>query len=98
MASILNKKIVHHLAELARIELTEREEEKLLKELQRIVDHFKELEEVDTQDVVPVSGGTDLVSIFRNDTTKKSAGAKTTIAFPEKENGYLKVPPVFEQT
>jgi len=95
MASILNKKIVHHLATLARMELTDREEEKLLKELQRIVEHFKELQEVDTEHVAPMSGGTNLMNIFRNDKTKKSTPAKSTEGFPEREDGYLKVPPVF---
>ncbi len=97
MPSPINKKTLEHLAQLARIELEEREEEKLLKDLQNILEHFKELQELDTSDVAALSGGTDFRNIFREDgereNTDRGAG---TEQFPEKHDGYLKIPPVFE--
>ena len=97
MASAITKRELEHLAKLARIELNPKEQEKLLKDLGSILDYFKELQELDTSNVPPMTGGTDLRNVFRDDAlcenTNRGAG---TEAFPEKKDGYLKVPPVFE--
>jgi len=109
---LINKKTLEHLVELGRIDLDERSEEKLLKDLQKILEYFEELKEVDTENVEPMAGGhaerdlshakrggTIVKNVFRND--EKSENGKTknenlVEQFPEKQNGYLKVPPVFE--
>ena len=96
MASPLHKRDLEHLAKLARIELEPKEEEKLLRDLGNILDHFTELQTVDTANVAPMTGGTDLKNVFRDDgervNTNRGAG---TEAFPEKKGGFLKVPPIF---
>jgi aspartyl-tRNA(Asn)/glutamyl-tRNA(Gln) amidotransferase subunit C len=85
------------LAKLARIELDPKEEEKLLKDLGAMLEYFKQLEELDTANVAPMTGGTDLTNVFRGDTerenTNRGAGVE---AFPETKDRYLKIPPVFE--
>ncbi|MEK7077075.1 MAG: Asp-tRNA(Asn)/Glu-tRNA(Gln) amidotransferase subunit GatC, partial [Patescibacteria group bacterium] len=86
-----------HLAELARIELTEREEEKLLKDLQKILNYFKELQELDTSGVPPMAGGAAQKNSFREDEERSTSPETGRGAFPETENKYLKIPPVFEQ-
>ena len=92
----LNKKTLEHLAELARLDLKAGEEEKLLKNLQEILDYFKELQEVDTADIEPMTGGTSLKDVFREDEPGKTNDTgKGPEAFPETKGGYLKVPPVF---
>lgn len=96
MSELINKKTLEHLAELARIELKPEEEGKMLKDLGEILDYFKELQKVDTNGVKSMSGGTDLKSIVREDEDfGKDIRGKGPEAFPEKENGCLKVPPVF---
>ncbi len=96
MASPLGKHELEHLAKLARIELDPKEEEKLLKDLGNMLDHFKVLQELDTTNVEPMAGGTDLKNVFRDDAERENTnrGAGTE-AFPEKKDGFLKVPPVF---
>jgi len=101
MSSSIDKKKLEHLAKLARLELTPDEEGKLLKDLGNILEHFEELQKLDTKDVPPMAGGTDLRNVFREDDPEKSGGTSTnrgagTEAFPESRDGYLKVPPVFE--
>ncbi|MBI4087288.1 MAG: Asp-tRNA(Asn)/Glu-tRNA(Gln) amidotransferase subunit GatC [Candidatus Liptonbacteria bacterium] len=109
MSSPITKKTLEHLAKLARIELNASEEKKLLADLSKILDHFKELQELDTSNVPPMTGGTDLKNVFREDAGGEGPeadashryGAGTNRgegvdAFPEKENGFLKIPPVFE--
>lgn len=96
----INKKTIERLSELARIKLTEHEEEKLLGDLQKILEYFNELKEVNTDAVRPMTGGTQLANVFREDeeraNTNRGAG---TEAFPEPKNpnGFLEIPNVFER-
>ena len=96
MASPINKKTLEHLAKLVRIELEPKEETGLLKDLQKILNYFEELKALDTKEVKPMTGGTLLKNIFREDEGKininESAGKE---AFPENQKGFLKIPPVF---
>lgn len=96
--SDITKKSLEHLAELSRLSLNPKEEEKFLADLTSILGHFKELEELDTTNVAPLTGGTDLKNVLREDgETKSSLPADPIVdAFPEKEGRKLKVPAVFE--
>ena len=101
MSSTIDKKELEHLAGLARVELDQKEEEKFITDLGAILKHVNELQELDTTNVEPMTGGTDLKNIFREDgadnagseNTNRGAGVD---AFPESQDGYLKIPPVFE--
>jgi len=98
MNNPINKKTLEHLAELSRIKIDKKEEEKLLKDLQEIFNYFNLLKEVDTENIKPLSGGTIDKNIFRsvevqNDWKKE----KLTEQFLENKDNYLKIPPVFEQ-
>jgi len=96
MSHIDNKQL-EHLAELARLKLSVKEEEKFLKDLERILDYFKELQELDTGEVIPISGGADLKNVTREDRIDENTLTDESLLkeFPETEGGYLKVPPVF---
>ncbi|KKU98773.1 MAG: Aspartyl/glutamyl-tRNA amidotransferase subunit C [Candidatus Jorgensenbacteria bacterium GW2011_GWC1_48_8] len=80
------------------MELKKSEEEKLLKDLEKILGHFEELKELDTEGVLPMSGGTFSRNILRADDLEetKLAGEKSVSQFPERDKGFLKIPPVFE--
>ena len=108
MSSTIGKRELEHLAKLARIELDPNEEEKLLRDLGNILEYFNELQRLDTSAVAPMTGGTDLRNVFREDgaidengdeqnngreNTNRGAGVE---AFPESKDGFLKIPPVFE--
>ncbi|PIR98093.1 MAG: Asp-tRNA(Asn)/Glu-tRNA(Gln) amidotransferase GatCAB subunit C [Candidatus Colwellbacteria bacterium CG10_big_fil_rev_8_21_14_0_10_42_22] len=80
-------------AHLARIKLSNKEEKKFQKDLEKILDHVAELEKVDVGGVKPVTGGTNLENIFREDIVKNDNLLNPS--FPEEEKGYLKVPKVF---
>lgn len=93
---MLTKKDLEHLAELARIDLKAGEEKKLTKDLSNILDYFKELQELNTDKVQPMIGGTDLSSVVRDDVLEKdNETGRGRDGFPEEKDGYLKVPPVF---
>lgn len=92
----INKKALEHLADLSRMDLHEAEEEKLLKDLSAILDYFKELQGLDTSEVVSMTGGTDFKNVLREDEIgAKDDTGKGPELFPDSKGGYLKVPPIF---
>lgn len=96
MSSPLNEHALKHLAELARLELQPDEEKKILLDLEKILDHFSELQSVPTEHVEPMAGGTALTNVFREDEARVSTNlGNGRKQFPETENGFLKIPPVF---
>lgn len=98
MSSPISKHTLEYLANLARIELDPKEEEKLLKDLEKILDYFKELQALDTSAVEPMTGGTLLRNVFREDAERENTDqGEGKDAFPESHKGFLKVPPVFEE-
>ncbi len=93
----INKKSLEHLADLARLELAEMESEKFQKDLGNILNYFEELNAVDTSNVAPMTGGTSLKNVFREDggMVPFDDVDKLKNAFPESEHGRLKIPPIF---
>ncbi len=82
-------------AKLARIQLTKEEENKFSKDLSGILEHFKELQKLDTEGISPVIGGTNLKNVFREDKPRKGSIEKGVDKFPESDDGRLKVPNIF---
>lgn len=95
---MLTQKDLKHLSGLARFELPEAGEEKLLKDLRKILEHFEELKELDTTGVEPMAGGTFNKNVFRDDNSGKNklASEASIEAFPEVDGKFLKIPSVFE--
>src|SRR3989344_2550522 len=95
--SSISKKALENLAKITKIKLEEKEEEKLLEDMRKILAYFDELKSLDPSGVEPMNGGTELKNSFREDeeriSTNQGAGVD---AFPETKDGFLKVPPVFE--
>ena len=100
----IDEHTLEHLYKLSRIASGSDEvrEKKILKDLSQILDHFNELQEVDTDAVEPLAGGTDVHSVYHADDSVYDADAHERerehilSQFPEHERGYLKVPPIFE--
>ncbi len=94
---------VEYLAKLARIELLPAEKEKFTKDLGKLFDYFKELQSVNTDNIKPMTGGTELNNVFRSDDKplkskeeKDNERANIIKSFPDKKDEFLKVPQVFE--
>ncbi|MBI2121772.1 MAG: Asp-tRNA(Asn)/Glu-tRNA(Gln) amidotransferase subunit GatC [Candidatus Sungbacteria bacterium] len=96
----ISRKDVKHIAHLARIELTPEEETKFEKELSAILGFVEKLNEVNTDNIEPMTGGTILQNIMREDEPgdKNLQGKEAALldAAPEKERGYVRVKAVFE--
>ncbi|MDP1688932.1 MAG: Asp-tRNA(Asn)/Glu-tRNA(Gln) amidotransferase subunit GatC [bacterium] len=92
----ITKKEIEHLAELSRLEVSDKEITKLEHDLGEILNYFNELKEVNTDGIKPLTGGTDLMNSIRIDEPERTEDTgKGKDQFPEKEDGYLKVPSVF---
>jgi aspartyl-tRNA(Asn)/glutamyl-tRNA(Gln) amidotransferase subunit C len=95
---MIGKKDLEYLGELARIEIFSQDEEKFLWDLEKILSYFEELKEVNTDGVPGMAGGTFSKNIFRADEEEsvRLPGGLAVEQFPEKKDGFLKIPPVFE--
>lgn len=96
---MISREDVEHIAHLARIELTEAEKAKLEKDLSTILEFVEKLNEVDTKNVEPVTGGTTLESAMRRDEqidkNLEGKSAELLEAIPEKKGGWVKVKAIF---
>ena len=83
---------IKKLAELARIEITEKEAEALAKDVEGIVAYVKQVQEIPAQK--SILGKRDIANVFREDKNPHETGAYTDIllfAVSEKENGFIRV-------
>ena len=97
----LTKKEVEKIAELARLELGEKEKEKFTEDLSSVLGYVQKLSEVNIEKVEPITGGTNLESVARKDDETKcildSEMRKQILsASPNREDDYFKVPSILE--
>lgn len=86
----MNIKDVENLAELAKLDLTEEEKQKTLKDVEGILDYVKAVEEVKVDDVSPKY---DIYNVWREDEEKEREFSKDLIIgqFPDSQDNFLKV-------
>jgi aspartyl-tRNA(Asn)/glutamyl-tRNA(Gln) amidotransferase subunit C len=83
---------VRHVAELARLGLTDDEMERLTGELSKILDYVDQLEQLDTSAVEPTAQVGGLVDIFRADEVEPSLPLEAALAnAPARDGGYFRV-------
>jgi aspartyl-tRNA(Asn)/glutamyl-tRNA(Gln) amidotransferase subunit C len=85
---------VKKLANLARLELTDSEVEKLRGEIDSILAYIDTIQKVTLPDGIAASPHLDLKNVMRDDGTPHESGQYTkdlVDQFPDSENGYLKV-------
>ncbi|MFH1677610.1 MAG: Asp-tRNA(Asn)/Glu-tRNA(Gln) amidotransferase subunit GatC [Patescibacteria group bacterium] len=90
----LNQKQIQHIANLARLELTEEELKKYSNQLSDILSYINQLKEVDTANIEPTAQVTGLENVFREDKVEKWDEDEVKIALEqarEVEGGQIKV-------
>ena len=89
----ISAKQVSHLAELARIELTEEEKEAFTIHLNAVLDYFKILDEADTKNIRPMLSVLELTNVWREDAPRPSLTTEEVLeGVPRKEKNYIKSP------
>lgn len=96
----IRKEDILHLANLARIHLTDAEIAKFEKELPSILDFVAKLKSAPTEDIAPMTGGTTIVNVLRDDADEtKPLGSpeELKLAFLKTDaRGNLVVPKIFD--
>ena len=96
----ITQKDVEHIAHLARIELTDEEKKMFETELSGILSFVQTLNELDTSNVEPVTGGTLLKNVMRDDEQgdvyMEGMSTRLVEAAAEKKDNFIKVKSVFE--
>lgn len=93
----VTKKTIEHVANLARLNLSENETDMLTSQMQNIIHYVDKLSELDTDNVVPTAHVIPLCNVFREDTVQPSYDAEKILAnAPSCEGNCFKVPGVVE--
>ncbi len=86
---------VRKVASLARLQLSEAEEQQFTGQLNSILDYVQQLDELDTQDVPPTTRAIEVSNITRPDTLETFAEREDILNnAPEREADFFKVPKI----
>lgn len=84
---------VEHVAWLAHIELTEEEKSLFTEQFNKILEFFKQIDEVDTKNIPPTHHVLDLVNVYRKDEVGKTLPKESVLRnAPRKEDNFFKSP------
>lgn len=95
----LLKQEVEHIAKLARLGLTEAEQERFASQLSSILDYVEQLQAVNTRGIETTAQVTGLENVFRSDVVESvepSARADLLKQAPATESNLVKTKSVFE--
>jgi len=93
----ITPELVEHVANLARLELSGEEKERMEDQLGKILEYIGLLDELDLSDVLPTSHVIDVHNVFREDEVKESLPVDKGLAnAPEKAGTAFKVPRIIE--
>ena len=89
----VDRKLLEHVAQVARLKLTEEEIKKFLPQLKEVLEFFSKLQEVDTENVKPSFHPVELKNVMREDSEKKCLTQDEALSLTEhKKDGYFKGP------
>jgi aspartyl-tRNA(Asn)/glutamyl-tRNA(Gln) amidotransferase subunit C len=88
----LTRAQVEHVAQLARLGLTDEEMEALASELSSILDYIDQLEQLDTSSIAPTAQVGELVDVMRDDEVEPSLSVEEALAnAPSRDGSYFRV-------
>jgi aspartyl-tRNA(Asn)/glutamyl-tRNA(Gln) amidotransferase subunit C len=94
----VTKDDVHYVANLARLQLSDKEAESLKKDMNKILGYIDTLNEVDTTGVEPLEHVTEVTaSSFRKDDAREPVSHEDALKnAPDADSDYFRVPRVIE--
>tara|TARA_Y100001968_G_C18717196_1_gene418473 strand:+ start:160 stop:462 length:303 start_codon:yes stop_codon:yes gene_type:complete len=92
----VDKKTVERLAELSKLEFSEKEKEEMVKDFQKIVSFVNKLKELDTEGVEPlVYVNENITNVLREDIPREMVSREDALKnAPDKDTNYIKIPNV----
>jgi aspartyl-tRNA(Asn)/glutamyl-tRNA(Gln) amidotransferase subunit C len=95
MQEKISREEVKHVAKLARLDLTEQEQERLTVQMNAILSYMEKLSELDTTNVAPTTHAIQLQNVFRHDEVRPSLEREETLSnAPENDGASFVVPKV----
>ena len=86
-----------HVARLARLALSDAEADLLREQLGRLLEYMKQLDRLDTRDVVPTSHAVDVGTPFRDDAVRPFGDREALLRnAPDREGDFFRVPRIIE--
>jgi aspartyl-tRNA(Asn)/glutamyl-tRNA(Gln) amidotransferase subunit C len=93
----VNKETIHKIAHLARLEFDDAKEEQMAKELSNILEWMETLNQVNTDNVKPLTHMSAEINVLREDAVKEGLSHKEALFnAPKKDSDYFRVPKVLE--
>jgi aspartyl-tRNA(Asn)/glutamyl-tRNA(Gln) amidotransferase subunit C len=92
---MIDRDQVRKVAHLARLELTEPEEETFTTQLSGILDYFEQLSQLDVTDVVPTTRAIDVSNVTRVDALNPYPDREAILdCAPDRDGDFFKVPKI----
>jgi aspartyl-tRNA(Asn)/glutamyl-tRNA(Gln) amidotransferase subunit C len=89
---------VRKVAHLARLELTQAEEEEFTTQLSSMLEYFEQLSELDTTDVLPTTRAIDVSNVTRPDDLEPFANRAAILdGAPEQDGDFFRVPKIMSE-
>lgn len=93
----INKKSFYNISNLVKLDFTEEEEKKLIKDLNQMINFIETMNKLNTDNVKPMSHIHILDSIYREDLlVDNGEGEETNLNEAKSENGCYVVPRIIE--
>ncbi|NIK11662.1 Asp-tRNA(Asn)/Glu-tRNA(Gln) amidotransferase subunit GatC [Alkalibacillus almallahensis] len=95
--SKISKDQVKHVADLARLAISEKEAEKYSEQLSAIIDFSEQLNELDTTNVEPTTHVLDMKNVMRADEPKDWISKEDALKnAPDQKDGQFRVPSILD--
>jgi aspartyl-tRNA(Asn)/glutamyl-tRNA(Gln) amidotransferase subunit C len=86
-----------HVARLARLALSDAEADRIREQLGRLLAYMKQLDRLDTRDVVPTSHAVDVGTPFRDDAVRPFGDKEALLQnAPDRAGDFFRVPRIIE--
>lgn len=91
----INEDTIRQIAQLAKLTVTDAEVASYVPQIQKILNHFSELENLNTDAVEPLITPVEIKGYLRSDTVEKTISTEDLLEnAPDKVGALFKVPPV----
>lgn len=91
----INEKTIKHIAKLSRIELDEKLIEPFCRQFSDILNHFDKLNDLNTENVEPLTHAVELYNVLKDDTPGVSLTTEKALQnAPDSNNVFFRVPKV----
>ncbi|MBI4452051.1 Asp-tRNA(Asn)/Glu-tRNA(Gln) amidotransferase subunit GatC [Candidatus Woesearchaeota archaeon] len=89
----IDRKLLEHVAEVARLKLTEKETERFLPQMKELLEYFSQLKDIDTDNIKPSFQPVEMKNAMREDNEKECLSQDDALSLTEhKKDGYFKGP------